>query len=256
MAAALAVRELGEGPALVILHGLLGAGRNWQSIGKQLARHHRVILPDLRNHGHSPWTDEMTYPAVADDLVRLLDRLGLASAVVIGHSMGGKAAMTMALLHPDRVGRLGVVDIAPVAYAGAGSEPFVEAMLAVPPEALARRADADAALSAAVGDPGIRAFLLQNLSIGSTHPGWQPNLAVLHAQMPNMVGFPQLSRPYEGIACFIRGARSDYVLDSHWPEITRLFPKASLITVPGAGHWVHAEAPDAVLAAIRDLIAS
>ena len=191
---ALVAREFGAGPPVVILHGLLGSGRNWQSIAKLLAGGHQVILPDLRNHGRSPWSHEMSYPAMASDLAALLDARGLASAAFVGHSMGGKAAMALALLHPERVARLAVIDIAPVIYDRATFETFIAAMRALPPELLARRADADLALAAAVPDAAVRAFLLQNLS-PSGHPGgWQPNLAALAETMPILVGFPRARR--------------------------------------------------------------
>lgn len=254
----LACRRQGEGPPVLILHGLLGSGRNWGAVATALADRHEVILPDLRNHGGSPWSEAMSYPLMAADLAALLDRLGLASAAVIGHSMGGKAAMTLALTAPERVRRLCIVDIAPVAYPP-GLETYVAAMQAIDPARLARRAEADAALAPAVPDPGIRAFLLQNLETRDGRLAWRPNLAALATAMPIIRGFPAPpsdTAPYAGPTLVVRGERSDYVLPEHEPAIRRLFPKAELRTVQGAGHWVHAERPQDFLATLRPWLES
>jgi pimeloyl-ACP methyl ester carboxylesterase len=253
----LAVRELGEsGPPVLIMHGLLGAGRNWQAIGKQLARHRRVVLIDLRNHGHSPWSAEMTYPAMVDDLAAVLDRLGIASADIVGHSMGGKAAMALALLRPRLASRLVAVDIAPVAYGGTTFEHYLRDLRALDLPALGRRTAVDAALAASVPEPAIRAFLLQNLAVAPEGLSWQANLDVLAATLPEITGFPSdlTSRRYDGPSLFIRGELSNYVGDSGWAAARRLFPRAELVTVPGVGHWVQAEAPGIVLQAIEGFL--
>ena len=253
----LSVREFGEsGPLLLILHGLLGAGRNWQGIGKQLARKRHVVLADLRNHGQSPWSDEMTYPAMAEDLVALVDRLGAGEADVVGHSMGGKAAMTLALLHPNLVRRLVAVDIAPVAYGGTTFQHYLHELRGLDLAALGRRTAVDAALAQAVPEPAVRAFLLQNLAVSPDGLGWQPNLNRLEADLPGIIGFPQDlgDRRYQGPALFVRGELSDYVTDRGWNEARRLFPRAELQTVPGVGHWVQAEAPTVVMEAIEGFL--
>jgi len=247
----LAHRREGQGPPVLCLHGLLGSGRNWAGVASALAPGSDVVLPDLRNHGASPWSDEVGYPAMADDVASLLDSLGLASARLVGHSMGGKVAMTLALTRPERVERLVVVDIAPVAYRH-GFEDFITAMLAVDLDRVTRRADADAALAPAIPEPRVRAFLLQNLEQRDGRFAWRPNLRALLAGMATITGVPALpdARPYRGPCCFIRGATSDYVRDEHLPRIRALFPNAELRTIEGAGHWLHAERPREFLDAL------
>ena len=253
---ALAVTELGAGPAVVILHGLLGSSRNWHSIGKALAEDRKVILADLRNHGGSPWADAMDYPAMAADVARLIRERAGGRAAVVGHSMGGKVAMVLALTEPGIVDRLGVVDIAPVAYRNSTFLGYIEAMRAIDPTGLARRGDAEAALTAVAPDPGVRSFLLQNLAFGADGAAWKPNLAVLARTLPEIVGFPRLEARYDGPTLVIRGARSDYVADGFLPALRRLFPQAAIETVAEAGHWVHAERQAEVTGLLRRFLAA
>jgi esterase len=240
----LAFRRQGSGPPLVCLHGLLGSGRNWVGIASALESRFDVLLPDLRNHGTSPWSDEVDYPRMAADVTTLLDRLGLGRVHLLGHSMGGKVAMVLALTAPERVDHLVVADIAPVPYPP-GLEAYVDAMLAVDLAQVTRRDQADAALAPSVPEPGIRSFLLQNLERREGRFAWRPNLEALRAAMPVIRSFPDLTAisPFAGPCCFIHGARSDYVRDQHLPVIQRLFPTATLHTIQGAGHWLHAERP-------------
>lgn len=252
-------REFGAAgaPAVLVLHGLLGSARNWQGIGKQLARRLHVILPDLRNHGASPWAPVMTYPAMAADLIALLERCQLARAAVVGHSMGGKVALTLALMQPQRVSRLVVLDIAPVAYAGPGFRAYIEAMRALDLGSLTRRADLDRLLAPAVPDPAVRAFLLQGLGADGSRLRWQPNLAVLAEQMATLLGFPQdlTDRRYDGPTLLIRGERSPYVDADGIAACRALCPATRVLTVRGAGHWVHADAPAIVTAALERFLA-
>lgn len=255
----LAIREHGEGgPAVVILHGLLGSARNWQAIGKQLGRRFRLILPDLRNHGGSPWSAEMTYPAMAADLDALLDRLGLAQAAFVGHSMGGKAAMVLALLRPERVTRLAVVDIAPVDYGGRGFIDHIRTLQRLDLASLQRRSEADAALVAAIPDAGVRAFLLQNLVAEHDHLRWLPNLDGLATATADITGFPAGldGRAFAGPTLLIRGERSAYVDEAGLAAARRLFSRLRTVTVRDAGHWVHADAPAVVIAALERFLAA
>lgn len=248
----LAHRRSGSGPPVVILHGLLGSGRNWQGIASALGTRFDVVLPDLRNHGGSPWDEDAGYPALVADVLALLDRLGLPRVRLVGHSMGGKVAMILALEAPERVERLVVVDIAPVAY-GPGLDAMLRAMRDLDLAGMTRRAEADAALAPAVPDRGVRAFLVQNLEQREGGLAWRVNLDVLLDSMPVIRGFPEMAgvEPFAGPMCFIRGERSDYVrLPEHEGEIRRLFPNAELHTVTGAGHWVHAERTEAFLGAL------
>jgi esterase len=241
----LAVTELGEGPPLIVLHGLLGRARNWLTIARALQERWGVRLVDLRNHGASPWSDEAGYAAMAADVAALIERLAAGRpATVLGHSMGGKVAMVLALTRPELVARLVIVDIAPVRYAQ-GYDAFIRAMQAVDLAAVGKRADADAALAADVPEAAMRGFLLQNLEGAGGKFAWQPNLAVLQAAMAELTGFPEAlaGRRYEGPACCLRGERSDYVDAAGEAALRRCFPRIEVLTVPGAGHWPHAERP-------------
>ncbi len=239
--------EAGEalgGAPLLVLHGLFGSARNWATLAKRFGERRRTYALDLRNHGGAPWADSMTYPEMAADILRFLDDRGFARAAVVGHSMGGKAAMTLALLHPDRVERLAVVDIAPVQYAHTHA-PYVAAMKAADLDRCARRGEVEQQLTAAAPEPGLRSFLLQNLVQENGRFRWRVNLDAIAANMDALIGFPDLGeRRYAGPALFIGGAKSDYVTPARIPAITRRFPAATVEMVADAGHWVHAEKPD------------
>ncbi|NQU70972.1 MAG: alpha/beta fold hydrolase [Rhodospirillales bacterium] len=231
----------GDGPPVVILHGLFGSGRNWAGIAKQLAASHRVYLVDARNHGESPWADTMTYAEMAQDVADFIAAENLDRPVVIGHSMGGKIAMTLALSHGDRLGGLVVMDIAPVAY-GVRFDNFVGAMQGLDLSAVARRADADGLLAAHVPEPGIRAFLLHNLVAQDGGYRWRINLDAIAANNQALAGFGA-GGAFDGPTLVLCGAESDYVLPEHEVEIRRLFPQASIDRIAGAGHWLHADQP-------------
>jgi pimeloyl-ACP methyl ester carboxylesterase len=242
---------------VLILHGLLGSARNWASIARRLGATRRVFALDLRNHGASPWADEMTYDQMAGDVRVFLARQGLPAAAVIGHSMGGKVAMRLALTHGEQVERLVVVDVAPVIY-GRSFNAYVEAMRGLDLSRISRRAQADALLAERIADAGVRGFLLQNLISGDDGLAWRVPLQALADNMPALTGFPEPaeSERYEGPALFVTGGRSDYVRPEHHAEILRLFPHAQLITIEGAGHWVHAEAPTVFLEIVQRFLGS
>lgn len=244
--------EQGSGPPLFVLHGLFGSARNWGGIARRLAESHRVVALDLRNHGASPWAPGMSYPAMAADVRQAMTSRGVARATVLGHSMGGKTAMLLALRHPEAVERLIVADIAPVPYAHTHLA-YIQAMRAIDPSRLGRRADVEAALSPAVTDRAMRLFLMHNLVNGPNGLRWQLNLAVLESAMRTMVGDIGASEagPYKGPALFIRGETSDYVRPEHTARILELFPAAEFLTIPGAGHWLHADKPDEFTQAVE-----
>jgi esterase len=256
MTAALAHHSFGAGPPLIILHGLFGSARNWTSVAKRFADHHRVFALDLRNHGDSPWRNGMSFPSMAADVVAFMDDHGLERATMIGHSMGGKVAMALALEHGGRVGALVVVDIAPVAYGG-GYGAFVEAMQGVDLTDVRRRSDVDARLAAVIEDPGVRAFLMQNLVDREGRYAWRLNLEALGGAMDRIVGFPSelLQRSYDGPTLFLAGARSNYIRPEHDALIRRLFPRARVESVAEAGHWVHADQPKAFVDRVREFLA-
>jgi esterase len=251
----LASAEYGQGPPLAILHGLFGSGRNWRSIAQQLAAHHRVLAFDLRNHGASPWADGMSYAEMADDLRVSLHERGIERTALLGHSMGGKVAMLAALLHPGEVDRLVVVDIAPVPNPPTLLT-FVHAMRDVDLHGITRRNDADAQLAAAIPDAAVRAFLLQNLLIDGGHAHWRLNLEEFEREFFQILDFPDLPDRvvYGGPTLFVAGANSTYVRPIDEPAIQRLFPQARVSRIAGAGHWVHAEQPQAFLRVVEPFL--
>jgi pimeloyl-ACP methyl ester carboxylesterase len=245
----------GSGPPVVILHGLFGSSRNWRSVARALASEYAAYTVDLRNHGRSPHTGSMDYRALADDVRALMDTLDLDDVTLLGHSMGGKTAMTLALRDPSRLSRLIIVDIAPVAYADQHTH-LIDAMSALPLERVRRRSDADRMLRDAIPDESLRLFLLQNLVLGPSGTHWRFNLEVLRSEMPILVGpLPGLrTTRYEGRTTFIRGGRSDRVLTEHEAIVSRHFPNYDILTIPSAGHWPHAETPDEFLRLLKRIL--
>ncbi len=233
-------------PPILIVHGLYGSARNWGVIAKRLSEQRYVVSVDLRNHGESPWYDSHSYVDMAEDLAQVIQELG-GLADVVGHSMGGKAAMVLALSHPDLVRRLVVADIAPVAY-GHTQVQFIHAMRAVDLSQVETRRDADTALAKDVAEDGVRAFLLQSLDVKGKR--WRLNLDVLEAFMPEVLGFPEIEGVFERPTFMLSGAASDYVLPEHRTKIKSLFPAARFAKIPGAGHWLHADNPRAFEAAV------
>ena len=240
-------------PPLVIAHGLFGSARNWSAIAKRLAAGRQVVAVDMRNHGDSPRSDVNDYPAMAGDLGETIAALG-GRADLLGHSMGGKAAMALALTDPDRLRRLIVADMAPVAY-DRSQLPYVRAMEAVDLGRVTRRSEAEAALAPAVPEAAIRAFLAQSVALGPDGASWKLNLPVLGAEMPEIMGWPALAGRFDGPTLFLTGADSDYVGADALPSIRALFPAARVEAIPGAGHWLHADAPAAFIAAVESFLA-
>ena len=243
--------EAGTGdPPLVLLHGLFGSARNFGTVQRAFAQHRRTIALDLRNHGASPHAADMRYATIAADVLHTLERLGALPAVLLGHSMGGKAAMQAALMQPDAVARLIVADIAPVPYPP-HLRATAEAMAALPLVPGMTRAQADAGLAGVVPDGGTRAFLLQNLQLGAT-PGWRIGVAEIIAAFADIAAWevPTDAR-YPGPALFIAGASSNYITPEHRPVIRSLFPLARFITLKNAGHWLHADNPTGFVAVVE-----
>src|SRR6056297_1248089 len=231
-------------PGLVIVHGLYGSGRNWGVIAKRLADSRHVVAVDQRNHGASPWFDTHSYEDMAADLA---EEIG-APCDVLGHSMGGKAAMVLALTRPDLVNSLIVADIAPVAYEHSQIQ-YIEAMKAVDLSRVERRSDAAGQLRETVDNPALVPFFLQALEV--TEKRWLLNLDTLAREMPKILGFPDVSGSYDGRTLFLSGAESDYVGHAHRDRIKALFSAAQFAKIPGAGHWLHAEKPREFEAAVR-----
>ncbi len=242
--------------ALIILHGLLGSSANWKSLAKRFGQHRSVYSLDLRNHGQSGWSDEMDYAVMADDVLEFIDGLHHRNIALLGHSMGGKVAMHLALSAPDSIQALMVADIAPVAYTH-GFEHFLEPMMAIDLTTLNSRNQADRLLSEAVPEAHIRAFLLHNLHYdkASDSWAWRPNLQVLLDSMPAIADF---DIPLPGVctrkAIFIHGANSNYVQPQHHKTIQFHFPRASFSKIEHAGHWLHAEQPAAFVRSCEDFL--
>jgi pimeloyl-ACP methyl ester carboxylesterase len=243
-----------QGSLVVFLHGLFGQGRNWTQVGKAVADRHRVLLVDLPHHGRSGWEDHFDYLRVADQVAELLDADD--PVALVGHSLGGKVAMVLALRHPELVERLCVVDVSPVAYDRLSEfGRYVAAMRGLDLGTVVQRSDADDAMAEAVPDPTVRSFLLQNLRRDGDGWRWQANLDVLGADLPVIGGWPEdrLSgaAAYRGPVLWIAGARSDYVGPQYAEAMDRWFPTNRLVTVKDAGHWVHSEQPQVFLEVLR-----
>jgi len=244
---------------VILLHGLYGASRNLGMISRALAQSRRVASLDLRNHGASPHAPDMRYTTMGADVIETMDGLGIAKATVIGHSMGGKVAMMVALRAPERVTSLVVMDIAPIAYREDQADSHggvIDALRMIELRPGLTRRKADATLAARIAEPALRAFLLHNLVLGDT-PHWRIDLDAIGASLPDLVDWrdPEPLTPYPGPALFLHGARSDYVPASAESAIRARFPGAEIKTIPNAGHWLHAEQPDAVVAALQDFLA-
>lgn len=247
------IRDHGEqgGPTIVLLHGLFGSSTNWGTVARHLSQNYRVLVPDLRNHGQSPHDPDCSYEAMVADVLHLLDAQGVERATLVGHSMGGKVAMHLALNHPQQVDGLVVVDMSPVRYAH-DFQDVVDAFRAVDLATIRNRSDADTQMAAHVSIAGVRAFLLQNLVKRPEGWGWRINLDALAAAQAEITGFPPQAKDtvFGRPVSFIYGELSDYVKPAHEPEIRRLFPAASLCPVEQAGHWVYAEQPQGFMACL------
>jgi len=239
-----------ERPPLLIVHGLFGPARNWGALAKRLSDDRLVIVPDMRNHGSSPHLDGHSYAELAADLAGVIRAHAEGAVDVVGHSMGGKAAMQLALTQGALVRRMVVADIAPVAY-GHSQNHLIDAMEALDLSAIASRGDADRALAAAVPDDGTRAFLLQSLDLKANPPVWRLNLPVLRREMGSITGWPGTTGRFDGPVLFLSGALSSYMQPEYRDPIRALFPAAKFAKIPGAGHWLHAEKPREFEASVR-----
>ena len=228
-----------KSPPVMIVHGLYGSGRNWGVIAKRLSDQFFVITVDLRNHGDSPWLDTHNYHVMADDLVEVINSLNIKPNI-IGHSMGGKAAMVLALKRPNLVRNLIIADIAPVKYEHDQSQ-FIEAMQKVDLSKVEKRSDATLALSKFVEDKSLQNFFTQSLDIKAKR--WKLNLKVLRSEMSEILSFPKIESEFSGHSLFLKGENSDYIKSEHRKLIKSLFTKARFATFKEAGHWLHAEKP-------------
>lgn len=253
----LAFEDVGHGPPMLLLHGLYGSSSNWRRIAKALSNSHRVISVDLRNHGGSPWAATMSYAEMAGDVVALIERLALDAPAILGHSMGGKVAMTVALTHAAQVGRLIVVDIAPVSY-GDRFSGYTQAMRGVDAVGASGRDEIRRTLLQTIPDDRVVGFLMTNLVRHGEQYDWRINLVALAASMHEIGSWPDAMKTlrYEGPVTVIDGERSDYLSVDDHPLFRSLFPRVRFVTVADAGHWLHADQPDAFVGAVREALAS
>lgn len=251
-------RKSGSGAPMIILHGLFGISDNWASLAKRFSEKFTVYAVDLRNHGQSPHSEDWDYSFMAADVLELMNDEKPDDVILIGHSMGGKVAMRLALDHPLRVNKLIVADISPRETAETQRE-VVEALEAVHPETLASRKEAEAKLAQRISEQGTLQFLLKNLfwkefPDGEKKLAWRFNLPVISRKLIEVSAATDSPAPCLIDTLFIRGEKSSYITGADEAEIASVFPNVNIVTIPGAGHWVHADKPDAFYAAVMEFL--
>lgn len=242
-------QRLTRNPPVVLLHGLFGSLDNLGVLARDLGQDHTLLQIDLRNHGQSPRSDEMNYPAMAKDVLDTLDEYSFEKAIIIGHSMGGKVAMALTAIAPERIDRLVLIDIAPVDYKIRRHDEIFAAIAAVSNAGVSTRQQATALMREHIKEEGVIQFLLKSFADGL----WKFNVPVLWRQYEHIVGWQPVPA-WEHPALFIRGSASPYVDETHKEALLAQFPQARAHVIAGAGHWVHAEKPEAVLRAIHRFI--
>ena len=238
-------RTLGEGQPFVIMHGLFGTSDNWQTLGRRFSETHKVYLVDMRNHGRTDHSHEFDYQLMADDIKEFVTTENLQNPIIMGHSMGGKAAMNFALQNPDLLERLIVVDIAPKAYP-VHHDQIIEGLKSVDLASLKSRNDADEQLKAYIPEPDVRMFLMKNLYRKEDNTfAWRVNLKAVDENIEKMGAAITSGSPFTKPTLFVRGGKSRYIKpEDEFDTICHLFPNVEIETIEEAGHWVHAEAPD------------
>jgi esterase len=249
--------EFGQGRPLIILHGLFGSARNWQGIARALSGKHHVLTPDLRNHGLSPHTDTMSYQDMSDDIIEFIDRLDLDNVIILGHSMGGKVAMTATLLYPKRFSALAVIDIAPIRYQHDFAR-FTTAMNALKLDSLKNRIQAEETLRKVTDDIGIIQLLSHNLVRSENSFKWRFNLEGIEANLSLIAQFPDSlkNNSFYLPSLFLGGTESNYLHNIDNTVIYDYFPTAKINMIRGAGHWPHTEKPNEFLKYIKNFINS
>ena len=246
-------KQTGTGPVVVIMHGLFGSLENLNVIAKALSEHYTVINVDLRNHGASFHENEVSYPAMALDVLNLLDELNIDKAHIIGHSMGGKVAMQLAMLDEARINKLVVLDIAPVDYHPRHSA-IINALQSVQERSVSSRSEADTIMKEFVDEMGVRQFLLKSLSKFENGYAWKFNLNTIVENYSKIISNINETHSCQCDTLFIKGNNSDYILPEHREAIVSLFPNSKAKVIHGAGHWLHAEKPQAVNRSIIDFL--
>ncbi|RMG29163.1 MAG: alpha/beta fold hydrolase [Bacteroidetes bacterium] len=249
-------KTYGQGPALIILHGLFGSLDNWVSHARALSELFSVYVLDQRNHGKSPHSSEWNYELMALDLLEFMDDQGIFRAHLLGHSMGGKTAMQFAGMEPDRIDKLIVADMAPKAYPPHHRE-ILETLIQLDVSKLSSRQQADQLMQQGIAEASVRQFLLKSLL---RQPGdgfrWKYNLPVIYAKYEEVLKAIELPFPFEGPSLFLYGTRSNYILPEDHELIRKQFPRARFQAIKGAGHWLHADAPEAFLQAVKEFLAT
>ena len=248
-ALALHHEQFGEGPDLIILHGLFGSGNNWKSFAKNLSKDFRISLLDLRNHGKSPHSEEMDYGLMLEDVLLFLEQKTVGSVSVLGHSMGGKTAMQLAMRHPKKIKNLIIGDISPVIYKhGDDHRSYLQALNNIPLKQGLNRTEIDNLLRQFIPESAVRAFLLTNLEIRSNQSSWKINLKTLEEKLSDLMDFPIDPKmlPFEGNCLFIAGSNSNYIQTDHQPALQNWFPKYRLVRLKNCGHWLHVDQPEAL----------
>jgi len=245
-------KQTGNGPNLILIHGLFGSFENLNVIARHLSESFTVTSVDLRNHGRSPHNSIMSYPAMNEDVIALMAQLSIDDAIFVGHSMGGKVAMQVALNMPDKVNKLVVLDIAPVTYEPRHDDVF-KGLNAVSRAQINSRQDADNVMSEFVLEPGVRQFLLKSLAKTDNGFTWKFNIRDIQAQYNEILAAPT-GLPYTKDTLFIKGSNSEYITQDMKPSFVELFPNCKAKVIHGAGHWLHAEKPTAVNKSILDFI--
>lgn len=246
-------QQQGQGPDLVLIHGLLGSLENLNMVAKDLKNICRVTSIDVRNHGNSFHKNSMTYQELAQDIITLLDHLSIDDCVILGHSMGGKIAMETALTYPMRVNKLIVADIAPVAYPPHHQQ-ILSGLAAIDLTKVNNRKDADSQLSHYVEETGVRQFLLRNLVNNEGHWQFKCNLGFITQCYSQIMASYQGNEQFDKPTLFIKGGNSNYILPEHRENIVKLFPNSKAKIIQGAGHWLHAEKTSAFNKIVSDFI--
>ncbi|MGP8215031.1 MAG: alpha/beta fold hydrolase [Bacteroidia bacterium] len=250
-------RKLGSGKPLFILHGLFGSSDNWQTLGKHFAQYFTVYFIDQRNHGQSPHSNEWNYEVMSEDIVELMQDENLDKVMLLGHSMGGKTAMHFTVRYPEKVEKLAVVDIGPKKYP-VTNQFVIEAIEQFDPKKVKSRKEADEIMAPYITDAGVRQFLLKNLYWDENQQlSWKFNYEVIKQNLKIISEItPVPVTPVKIPVLFVKGEKSDYIFPSDIKLITSMFPEARLITIPGAGHWVHADRPQEFFKAVAEFLLS
>jgi len=247
-------RQIGDGKPLVILHGLFGMSDNWLSIAKEMSQSYRCFIPDQRNHGRSPKSQDLNYDDMVEDIYELLTDFDLRTVSFLGHSMGGMVAMKFAFEYSHRIEKLVIVDIAPKSYPMLHQN-ILTGLRSIPIDKIKSRQEANEFLKGYVKHSKTRQFLLKSLYRKEDNSyAWRINLEAIYNHASDIGRGVSADFVYDKPTLFIRGEKSDYILPEDREQIMTIFPKASIIEIPGASHWVHAEKPDEFLTALRSIL--